>query len=224
MHALLVTGGSREARASYIEKYIQNLKISLYDRIVLETEEAHISVEEVRKLIKQTHLKPFLSKDAVAIIKNANLLTHASQNALLKTLEEPPKHMHIILEADSSLQFLPTILSRCQHVYLGENIEKTQSSFASCISTITSPSESIGKRLLVIQNTISDRNAASELVHDAIYMYRKILYEYKKPDIQKDKNKYKETARILRLLMESEVFLKQYVNYLLVLDNLILKI
>ena len=60
---------------------------------------------------------PVLSKEKVFIIDEAELLDEAGQNALLKTLEEPPAGTTIILVTSREDLLLPTVLSRCQHVY-----------------------------------------------------------------------------------------------------------
>lgn len=51
------------------------------------------------------------------VIGHANNLRPALQNALLKTLEEPPPHLDIILQAPSLSGLLPTVISRCQVTY-----------------------------------------------------------------------------------------------------------
>ena len=67
----------------------------------------------VREAItKPISIKPY-GKHKVFILNNASSLTISAQNALLKTLEEPPHYATIILLADSTANFLPTLMSRC---------------------------------------------------------------------------------------------------------------
>lgn len=60
-------------------------------------------------------MTPFLGHGKVFIIDEAELLDWVSQNAMLKTLEEPPKHTYILLITNQRQRLLPTLRSRCQH-------------------------------------------------------------------------------------------------------------
>ena len=60
--------------------------------------------------------KPMLRHNKVFIIDEAELLDQGGQNALLKTLEEPPAQTYIILVTTCEDQLLPTVRSRCQRV------------------------------------------------------------------------------------------------------------
>ncbi len=72
-----------------------------------------IKMEEVRNIIEQASYKPYEGKWKVFILLQAGRLTPDASNALLKTLEEPPAHTLFILTAESKMQFLETIQSRC---------------------------------------------------------------------------------------------------------------
>ena len=73
-----------------------------------------IGVEDVREqLVGDIQIKPYASKYKIDIMKDADLMTVQAQNALLKTLEEPPAYGVIILLTTNVEALLPTILSRC---------------------------------------------------------------------------------------------------------------
>jgi DNA polymerase-3 subunit delta' len=59
-------------------------------------------------------LKPFAARYRVALLANAERMTEAAQNCLLKTLEEPPENTVLILTTAYPDHLLPTVLSRCQ--------------------------------------------------------------------------------------------------------------
>ncbi len=65
------------------------------------------------------YLTPVLGNGKVFIIDEAELLDFVAQNALLKTLEEPPAQTYIILVTSQPQRLLPTIRSRCQHARFG---------------------------------------------------------------------------------------------------------
>lgn len=76
-----------------------------------------ISIDQVRGLVSFLSQHSFLGGYKIAIIDNADLLSVAASNALLKTLEEPRSKTIIFLITDDEKKILPTILSRCQSIY-----------------------------------------------------------------------------------------------------------
>jgi DNA polymerase-3 subunit delta' len=71
-----------------------------------------ISIQQVRELEKALSLRSFSGRQKVAIIDPATLMNWAAQNALLKTLEEPPQGCVVILIAANIGGLLPTVRSR----------------------------------------------------------------------------------------------------------------
>lgn len=71
-------------------------------------------VDEIREIRDKVKFLPAGSKYKVYIIDEVHMLTTSAFNALLKTLEEPPKHVVFILATTEPHKVLPTILSRCQ--------------------------------------------------------------------------------------------------------------
>lgn len=72
-------------------------------------------IDEIRALREAVYFSPLQSPVKVYIIDEVHMLTKEAFNALLKTLEEPPKHVIFIL-ATTELEKVPeTIISRCQH-------------------------------------------------------------------------------------------------------------
>lgn len=72
-----------------------------------------IGVEEIRRMRSDLQIKPYANSHKIYIIPDAEKLTIQAQNALLKTLEEPPEYAVIILIANGLVSFLPTVMSRC---------------------------------------------------------------------------------------------------------------
>ena len=71
-------------------------------------------VDDVREqLVDDIVIKPYSSKYKIYIIDEAEKLTVQAQNAILKTIEEPPAYAVIIFLTNNAGVFLPTILSRC---------------------------------------------------------------------------------------------------------------
>ncbi|TCT11683.1 DNA polymerase-3 subunit delta' [Natranaerovirga pectinivora] len=73
-----------------------------------------IGVDDIRSQINQDiYIKPYSYKYKIYMIDEAEKLTEQAQNALLKTIEEPPTYGIIILLVNNIFKLLPTILSRC---------------------------------------------------------------------------------------------------------------
>ncbi len=82
-------------------------------------EKATIGVDDIRnQLNNDISIKPYSGRYKIYIIDEAQKMTEAAQNALLKTIEEPPEYAVIILLTDNLNTFLPTILSRCVMLHM----------------------------------------------------------------------------------------------------------
>jgi DNA polymerase-3 subunit delta' len=76
----------------------------------------HIPIEALRELLTLVFTKPFEGRGKAIIIRDADLIDAPAQDALLKTLEEPPPGRVIILISSRPEALRPTILSRCQRL------------------------------------------------------------------------------------------------------------
>ena len=80
---------------------------------------ASIGVDDIREQINDTiQIRPYSSYYKIYIVDEAEKMTVQAQNALLKTIEEPPSYAVIILITTNQEAFLPTILSRCVQLKL----------------------------------------------------------------------------------------------------------
>ncbi len=73
-----------------------------------------LGIESVREMRQSLAERPFYGRRKVYLIEDAECLTVEAENALLKTLEEPPPFVVLLLVALSDHLLLPTIVSRCQ--------------------------------------------------------------------------------------------------------------
>lgn len=73
-----------------------------------------LGIDTIREqVIQNVFIKPYQYDYKIFIIENAHTMTIQAQNALLKTLEEPPSYAIFFLLSETTETFLPTILSRC---------------------------------------------------------------------------------------------------------------
>ncbi|MCL2355479.1 MAG: hypothetical protein FWC68_06470, partial [Oscillospiraceae bacterium] len=83
------------------------------DYFEIEPDGNSIKIEQIRNMLKTVYEKPVMAKRKVYIINNSERMTKEAQNSLLKTLEEPPTYVCIILVSSNDNLFLNTIKSRC---------------------------------------------------------------------------------------------------------------
>lgn len=118
-HAHLIAGEDGVGKgklANILAKFILNgdLDREYVDIINYSSEKSSFGVDDVRDIIEEVYKKPFEKDKKVIIIHEVNKLTIQAQNALLKTIEEPPKGVYIIILCESLELILDTIKSRCE--------------------------------------------------------------------------------------------------------------
>lgn len=75
-----------------------------------------IRIGQIRELNVQLVQRPFEGRARVFVILQADAMNDEAANAFLRSLEEPPPHVHFILVTGAPERILPTIISRCQQV------------------------------------------------------------------------------------------------------------
>ncbi|MCB2214079.1 DNA polymerase III subunit delta' [bacterium] len=90
------------------------------DMSVLQPDAGHkdIRIDQVRELQHTLALSPYAAKYRIALLPDFQCATEEAANALLKTLEEPPEKVILLLTADTLESLLPTIVSRCEVIRL----------------------------------------------------------------------------------------------------------
>ncbi|HYM10308.1 MAG TPA: DNA polymerase III subunit delta', partial [Bryobacterales bacterium] len=78
---------------------------------------AQISIEQVRKLKEYAQFGPVEGRRRLFLVDHADRIDGAAANSLLKTLEEPPPYLTIILTAENAYDLLPTVRSRSVPFY-----------------------------------------------------------------------------------------------------------
>ena len=113
------------------KKYCNNCKSCIEfdsdnnpDFLYIEPDGNSIKIDQIREMQKKLQEKPIISKNKVYIINNADKMTTEAQNSLLKTLEEPPEFVTIILIGSNENMFLTTIKSRCMILHFNKIDDK----------------------------------------------------------------------------------------------------
>ena len=100
------------------------------DKDKLKNKTKKIPVGFIREAIDFVMLKSGLSKNKILFIDGAESLTISSQNALLKTLEEPPQNTYIIIQSNRFKCLNQTIYSRCQLIHFNNVLQNELYSWA----------------------------------------------------------------------------------------------
>jgi len=164
IHAVLITGGNKQLRDSRISELCHEYEIKSIHIRTLSALNASIGVEQTRTFIRELSIKSGKNTFTAGIIPDAHLLTIAAQNALLKTIEEPPANTIMLLETLSEDALLPTIRSRCQHIILPGHTTLTPQDclplYAWWETLLGSP---LGKRLALL-DSILEKKTSEEIV------------------------------------------------------------
>jgi len=112
-HAYLFAGTRGTGKTSIARIFANEIKTTENDLYEIDAA-SNRGIDDIRELRDSVNVLPFESPYKVYIIDEVHMLTKEAFNALLKTLEEPPKHVIFIL-ATTEIEKLPdTIVSRCQ--------------------------------------------------------------------------------------------------------------
>jgi DNA polymerase-3 subunit gamma/tau len=122
-HAYIFAGSRGTGKTSIARIFAKALETSEDDIYEIDAA-SNRGIDDIRAIRDAVHTLPFRSKYKIYIIDEAHMLTKDAWNALLKTLEEPPKHV-IFIMATTELEKIPeTILSRCETFAFRKPTEK----------------------------------------------------------------------------------------------------
>jgi DNA polymerase-3 subunit delta' len=90
------------------------------DYVQIDSDGKIIKIEQIRQMQEKILEKPIVSSKKVYVINDADLMTKEAQNCLLKTLEEPPEFVIIILVLANESKILNTVKSRCMRIFFSK--------------------------------------------------------------------------------------------------------
>ena len=112
-HAYLFVGSRGTGKTSVARIFAENIGVTLNDLYEIDAA-SNRGIEDIKMLREGVRVLPFDSKYKVYIIDEVHMLSKDAWGALLKTLEEPPKHVIFILATTEFHKVPETIISRCQ--------------------------------------------------------------------------------------------------------------
>ena len=117
--SILIIGGTKEQVKTKVLEVtdLSSLKENPDLKLIGPLENKNtIGIDQIRDCNDFIHQKPFAAKRKFAVFLQAEKITPQAQNALLKTLEEPPAYAQIILCSKTENALLETVVSRCKKV------------------------------------------------------------------------------------------------------------
>ena len=219
---------------------------------IINEEGSAIKIDQIRNMQNKIAEKPMNSNYKIYLINDVELMTQEAQNCLLKTLEEPPEYIVIILITSNENKVLNTIKSRCLKLYFNnltneevknilENkfgIENTNNSFltavggsikkALLIKEKSSEYEQIDKLFDIIkkENLVNFINSASILYEnkDDIYNFLDYINILLENKMKEDTYFASKYANCIFIVEEVKKRLRANSNYDMSIDYLIMNI
>lgn len=177
-----------------------------------------ISIDTIRELntITQFTLQP--NEYRYIVILAAHLMTIAAQNALLKTLEEPPPQTYIILSTSKPNQLLPTIHSRCKTFFIDTEFKDDTTTAKQVFETLATTTH--GELISFVNNYSTKEDALLLCNSMLLYMHQNIKNTtlHNKND---DKNifLYSNMSKYSRIILQTIDQLQKNVNAKLALEH-----
>jgi len=245
--AILCLDSNKKEKGSYCDKCKSCIEFSSSnnpDFIYLEPEETKIKIDQIRNMQLKVAEKPIISQSKVYVIDDADTMTNEAQNCLLKTLEEPPEYVTIILIGKNEEHFLTTIKSRCTKIYFDKISNEELSNYLANNDILNISQElleladgSIKKTLDISENQESyysiekimnnlDKCDIIEILNLATELYKaketihSILENINIIALKKSRVNYK-FAGCIKVVEETKKRLKANSNYDMCIDNLL---
>ena len=112
-HAYIFAGSKGTGKTSIARIFAKEIDTTPNDISEIDAA-SNTGVDDIRALNESVSTLPYESKYKVYILDEAHMLSKSAWNALLKTIEEPPKHVIFILATTEANKIPETIISRCQ--------------------------------------------------------------------------------------------------------------
>ena len=198
-----------------INDYVETSLIS-HDQtvLVLKPENTSITIQQIHTLHKQLSITARSTR--TIWIQNAHLATTPAQNALLKTLEEPPNNTSFILTTTNLNQLLPTIISRCITKKIGKTLNIKDQKILSFLKKVLTQNH--GKRMISAKDLPKKREEALDWINTLIQSLQTTLQQTSNP-----KN-LQTISKILKPALTTQQHLKTNVNVSIALESFLLNL
>lgn len=192
------------------------------DYKILETDEKSIKVDQVRELQKDVLKKPIGSERKVYIISQANKLNISAQNCLLKTIEEPPEYVTLILISSSIYSVIGTVRSRVKAVkILVSEEQNVRSEVVEILDTLK-----YKNRVEVLKYADffeKNKDDIIEIFHEMLIYCNKRILEYKNELLKTYDCDTIIFAKYVPIINFAEKRINENSNFSMTIDDMLLK-
>lgn len=179
-----------------------------------------LKVDQVRQVLSTVYESAYEGSSKIYVFEDFHLANEHAQNALLKTLEEPPKNVTFFLLCENSLKLLPTIRSRCKKLRLNEFSEneilsQLQTTFPDNDKISFAAKESYGNIGRAIKLIEDERYSLLNLLATDILSNKGLTHGHIEMIFEKEKDDFRVLAEILELKLFQKFRETQDTDYLL---------
>ncbi len=222
MQTIIFSGGSKNFNRNNAIEYLQNIFPDFEkspDYLLIDKDEAKskIGISEIKNAISFVSIKPSYSKLKAVFIDESQYLSLDAQNAMLKTLEEPPDYAQFIMTVDHPSNLLQTVLSRAKvqivedRNVLGQNLKDlTESYIKVCNSDVGGRIDWLTEN----KKDLASKETVVLLIDDILNFYHKEFTSNISSSLSK---KYAKRTKFL--LNTKEKILKYNANPLLCIET-----
>ena len=205
------------------------------DIYIIKTEDGYLSKEKIKELLKNLSTTSQFNNTKLYIIEDCEKMSDTVYNAMLKTLEEPSPGIYAILLTNNIDAVKPTIVSRCQKVFINASKEKKENDENLVIECeeIINNLEKYGIESIAYYNKIytiiNDRDKFLKILYVMMERYKKTLYtivndeNIKKDDIIFMKNDIKSISKKILIIDKFISLTSNYLNKNLMIDRFIIE-
>jgi DNA polymerase-3 subunit gamma/tau len=208
-HSFLLTGETGCGKTTIARIIATQLKCSKEDLREINTADFR-GIDTIRELIKQSQFKPLSGNCRVWIIDECHKLTGDAQNAMLKILEDTPKHVYFVLCTTEPQKLLDTIKNRCSQFGVKPLNEKQM--FTLLRTVVKAENESLTKLIYdqIIQDSLGHPRNALQIL-DQVF---KVSPEKRLEIAKRSAEEQSESIELCRILLKSKVPWKLVCNIL----------
>ncbi len=177
------------------------------------TEDVPLTIEAARQMTQDMQMHPYQSDKSTFVIFHIDRASVPAQNALLKSLEEPPAHVQIILTSDRPDQVLSTIQSRCQTIKVGETTEgvKDTQEVQELVKALQISSHG---QAITLAEKYKERSDALKIVQDLLFFLHAQNQQSPRPQL----------IEALQTTLNTQGLLEKNVNVRLAMEELFFKL
>lgn len=205
------------------------------DIYIFKSDDGYISKDKIKELLRNISTTSQFNNTKVYIIEDSEKMSDSVYNAILKTLEEPSSNIYAILLTNNIDAVKPTIVSRCQKIFVNatkENDDIDEESKLECKEIIdnfeNNGVEGIAK-YNKIYSIISDREKFTKILYSMLNEYKNVLYSFvndeniEKNDIIYMKNDINKLSQKILIIDKYINLSSNYLNKNLLIDRFIIE-